>query len=82
MVKRLTNKATYKVKGKKQKYIVVLEWLKNDINGNPRYKAHIIYNYMNKENWLYTKTYTFNGHYLCDYDECKWIVNYMENKEI
>lgn len=77
-MKRHTNESAYEVKTRKGNYIVCLEGLKNDVNGNRRYKARVIntsYAYM------YAAVYTFTGHCCGEQSECEWVVHYHENKK-
>lgn len=52
-------------------YIVVLEGLKNDNNGNRRFKATIIY--CNATNSM-SAVYTFTGHCMTEREEAEWIL--------
>ena len=80
MVKRQYQIDAFQISTEKGNYIVTLEYLKNDTNGTPRYKAVIIFPEQN-ENSFYNAVYTFSGHYLGRFAEAKWIVEYYE-KEI
>lgn len=81
MTKRKNQIDAFKVKTNRGNHIVTLEHLKNDRNGNPRYKAVIIFTEAEEEKEYYNAVYTFTGHYLGRFEEAKWIVNYYE-KEI
>lgn len=75
---RHTNESAYEVKTDKSNYIVCLEGLKNDMNGNRRYKARIInLNHL----YMYAAVYTFTGHYCGEQGECEWVVNYHEKQK-
>lgn len=77
MIKRLTNKNSYKVNN----YMVTIERVKNNVYGNPRYKATLInLDCNNPDNYYYTACYTFTGHYYNELDEVKFIVNYHNKK--
>ena len=72
MIKRLTNIETHNFGN----YSVVLERIKNDVNGNPRYKAIII-----RQNEAITSSpvYTFGGHFMSEREEAEWILErYLE----
>ena len=58
-----------------KKHLVTLERLKNDVNGNPRYKAVISF-LEDGITSLYNAVYTFSGHYMGAKDEALWIVEY------
>ena len=77
-MKRNTNESVYEVKTDKSNYLVCLEGLKNDVNGNRRYKARVInLNYR----YMYAAVYTFTVHCCGEQSECEWVVNYHENKK-
>ncbi len=80
MTKRQYQIDAFQIKTDRGNHIVTLEHLKNDRNGNPQYKAVIIFIEKNTD-FYYNAVYTFSGHYLCGYGEAQWIVNYYE-KEI
>lgn len=72
MTRRLTNITTYNFAN----YSVALERIKNDINGNPRYKAIII---RTNEAVTSSAVYTFSGHYMGERQEAEWILErYLE----
>ena len=82
MIKRLNAVNTFEVKDKiDRKWIIVLEHLKNTNMGCPRFKATLIMQDGMVSNVAkYNVVYQFTGHYLNDYDEAKWILNYhLEN---
>lgn len=79
MIKRQNQIDAFQISTEKGNYIVTLERLKNDVNGNPRYKAVIICIEQNTTIY-YNATYTFTGHYLCAYGEAQWIVEYYEKE--
>lgn len=79
MTKRQNQIDTFKISTEKRDYVVTLEHLKNDSNGNPRYKAVIIFIEQCTE-FYYNAVYTFSGHYLCGYGEAQWIVEYYEKE--
>lgn len=82
MIKRKNMVHVQDVTTKKGVYKVVLESLKNDINGAPRYKAIIIVMSIGEEkNGVYNSVYTFTGHYWSNCRECEWIVEQYEKEE-
>lgn len=70
----------YRVKTERRMYHVVLRKLKNGVNGNPKYEATIVFTSTNNCDWEFHRTFKFDGHYYSDYEETKWIVNYMEKE--
>jgi len=82
MTKRLFNSDTYKVNTDRGDYAVVLERLKNDVNGNPRFEAYIVVLEVFGEHvspeYYFTAHYRFSGHYMNAQDEAKWIVHRYE----
>ena len=76
-MKRNYNESVYEVKTSKGNYLVCLEGLKNDVNGNRRYKARMI----NLGHPTYAIVYTFTGHCCGEQGECEWVVNYHESKK-
>lgn len=80
MTKRLDNLSTYKVDGELGSYLVTLEHLKNDRNGNGRYKANIITLSNSIFDYYCTRVYTFTTHYYGDLGEAEWIVKRMESE--
>ena len=80
MTKRLDNLSTYKVDGEFGSYLVTLEHLKNDRNGNGRFKANIIKLSNSDSNYCSTRVYTFSTHYYGDLGEAEWIVKRMESE--
>lgn len=80
MAKRRNQIDVYKINTQRNNYIVALEGLKNDINGNRRFKATIIVD-SDMNQWLWNAVYTFTGHHLGEKGECEWIVDHYE-KEI
>ena len=84
MVKRLDNVGTYEIKTDKGRYAVVIENIKNDTYGNPRYEARIvvleIFGDAKREGYYYTARYRFSGHYLGVDGESKWIVEQFEKE--
>lgn len=79
MTKRQYQIDAFKINTERNNYVVTLEHLKNDINGNPRYKAVIVVIEKDTE-FYYNAVYTFSGHYLCGYGEAQWIVEYYEKE--
>lgn len=75
MTRRLNDISTYKVNGKKGTYMVSLEKIENDCNGNPRYRA--IITRVDSE-YYSSAVYTFTGHYCGDAGECEHIVSIYE----
>ena len=68
MVKRLTNLDVFDF----NHYLVELERVHNDINGNPRFQATIIDNDTNGDRIAYR--YKFNGHFYSNRLEADWIL--------
>lgn len=80
-VRKTKQLASYAVTTAKSEYIVTLERIKNDVNGNGRYKATIIDIGSRTRHDYLTTVYTFTGHYRNDFDECIYIVCEHEMKE-
>lgn len=85
MTKRMNNKNSYKVMTVKADYIVTLERLKNTYSGNPRFEASImiVKDYINEttnSDYIFTVCYRFNGHYMNEQNEAKWIVEHYEKR--
>ena len=67
------------IKTEKREYIVTLEPLRNDTNGNPRFQAVIVFYEPDKRiNSYYNAVYKFTGHYLGRRGEAEWITKYHE----
>lgn len=79
MTKRQYQIDAFQISTETRNYIVTLERLKNDVNGNGRYKAVIIFPEQNEKSF-YNAVYTFTGHYLNSFGEAEWIVNYYEKE--
>ena len=79
MIKRQYQIDAFQISTEKRNYIVTLEHLKNDVNGNGRYKAVIIFPEQNEKSF-YNAVYTFSEHYLGRLGEAKWIVEYYEKE--
>ena len=83
MLRRMNNESTYLVDTERAQYAVNICRRKNGINGNPRYTARVITLSVHGEkhygNYLFTRVFNFDGHYLSEEDECKFIVNHVEN---
>lgn len=81
-MRRLTNPSTYEVITDRARYAVTLEGLKNDVNGNRRYKANIITLHYFSEapasRTFYTVSYTFTGHYMNEEGEAAEVVRQHE----
>lgn len=80
MTKRQNQINVFRINTEKQEYIVTLERLKNDANGNGRYKAVICFIESAPIKNFYNAVYTFTGHYLSSYDEARCIVEYYEKE--
>lgn len=78
MLKRLDNKESYRIEGEKGVYIVTLERLKNDVNGNSRFHAEVtdISNF--ELPYLKTRCFNFSGHFSEWKEEAVYIVGCME----
>ena len=72
MTKRLYNTTAYLKDG----YIVILEQIKNDINGNPRFKAAIT----KAENNAIVYNFTFGGHFCGPNGEVEFILDHLKKK--
>lgn len=82
MTKRLNNVNTYKITTSRANYAVVLERIKNDTYGNPRFEARVIVlevfgDYVNPD-YCYTSHYRFSGHFRDEIEEAKMIVEEYE----
>ena len=77
MIKRQNQIDAFSVSTETRNYIVTLERLNNDRNGNPRYKAVIIFIEENTTNY-FNAVYTFTGHYCGERSEAEYIVKYYE----
>ena len=80
MTKRQNQIDVFRVDIEEHEYIVTLERLKNDANGNAKYKAVICFIDPAPARSFYNAVYTFTGHYLSRYDEARWIVEYYERE--
>ena len=83
MIRQRDNVAIYKVVSENTnlEYYVELLRLQNNYYGNPRFEAHILKTELIKKyGYSGAWVYRFTGHYLDDYEECKFIVNYHEKK--
>ena len=80
-MKKLDSACTFEIKDDtERKWLVVLEHLKNTETGCPKFKATLILqNGMVSNIAIYNAVYQFKGHYLNDYDEAKWILDYHLN---
>ena len=67
----------FRVVTSKREYLVTLERLNNDRNGNPRYKAVIVFTEPDSDSF-YNAVYTFTGHYCGEQNESDYIVTYYE----
>lgn len=81
MTKKLNQINAFTVTTSRRNYIVTIERLKNDKNGNSRYKAAIVFLEEEEKKYYYTAVYSFTGHYCSDYGEAQYIVNYYEKTE-
>ena len=79
MTKRQNQIDVFQINIESRDYIVTLEHLKNDVNGNSRYKAVIVFIEPSQKQF-YNAVYTFTGHYLGHYGEARWIVEYYEKE--
>lgn len=77
MTKRHDQINIYNITTERRNYIVTLERLNNDRNGNARYKAVIIFPDETAKD-LYNAVYTFTGHYCGEYGEAAHIVSIYE----
>ena len=80
MTKRQNQIDVFRINFANREHIVTLERLKNDVNGNPRYKAVICFIDAEPAISFYNAVYTFTGHYLSAYGEAQWIVDYYEKE--
>jgi hypothetical protein len=79
MVKRHDQINVFNIATERRSYIVALERLNNGINGNPRYKAVIIFPEEDTKS-MYNAVYTFSGHYYGEYGEAEYIVKIYEEQ--
>ena len=79
MIRRKNTISVYFVQTDTKEYIVTLEKLKNDTNGNPRFKAVLISLDSRTSDDYYNVVYTFTGHYCSEMQEARYIVNYHCN---
>ena len=77
-MKKLDSACAFEIKDDtERKWLVVLEHLKNTETGGPKFKATLILQNETFSNTsIYNAVYQFKGHYLNDYDEAKWILDY------
>lgn len=82
---RIKWESSYIIKGKRGKYLVSYEKLKNSYYGNPRYKMKITALEHNDMEYKTTASIIWNGHYISEYQECEMVVKEYEriidNKE-
>ena len=79
MIKRQNQIDAFSVSTETRDYIVTLERLNNDRNGNPRYKAVIIFTEDGATSF-YNAVYTFTGHYYGERKEAEYIVKHYEEE--
>lgn len=70
MVRRLDNTSVYDINN----YTVVLQRIKNNTYGTPRYKATIFYNGPDRGKSRGAYNYTFTGHYYAEAQEAEFIL--------
>lgn len=75
MVKQIDVQSAYLI----DYYLITIERLKNDVNGNLRYKAFIS-NLSGVEASKEAFVYTFTGHCSGEKQEAEWILNYHRKK--
>lgn len=77
-MKKLDSASTFEIKDNtERKWLVILEHLKNTKMGCLKFKATLILQNETFSNTsIYNAVYQFKGHYLNDYDEAKWILDY------
>lgn len=81
MIRQKDNAGVYKVETDSRKYYVELIRLQNNYYGTPRFEAHIIrVDSIEQYDYCGAIVYRFNGHYLTDMEEAKFIVDYHEKK--
>lgn len=69
------------IQGARNLYTVVLERKKNDVNGNPRYRAVVaVLDEVKDGAYCFNAVYDFTGHYLDAEGEARWIVAYYEKE--
>ena len=78
MVRQRDNRSAYTVTLESH-YIVTLERLQNSYYGNPRFEAGII-NLDKMGGYIGVHVYRFTGHYMDEYQEARWIVEYHVKK--
>lgn len=82
-MRRKNNKNTYKITTERGVYAVTLERLKNNVYGNPRFSANILVIEKDGEasdDYIFTACYTFDGHYLSERDEARFVVDHYERE--
>jgi len=83
-MRRRYNKNTYKVNTDRGRYAVTLDRLKNGVNGNPRFSANVlvleVFGERMDDSFIFTANYTFNGHYMSEIDEARFIVEHYEDE--
>ena len=79
-MKQLTQYGSYNINGWFHDYIVVMERLHNDENGNPRWKATLVSKDEKQQGSLYSAAYSFKGHFYNEKGEAAWIVSEHEER--
>lgn len=73
-MKRLNQVTALKIEAQGKQHLVILERLKNDYYGCPRYKATIVFLADDATEYA-SAVYTFKGHYMSDKQEAEFIIN-------
>lgn len=77
MTKQHNTQTTYLLNN----YLITIERINNDVNGNPRFKAIITsLKGLNNDKHTLSYVYTFKGHYDAEEGEADFILNYHLNK--
>lgn len=78
MKKIATGAETYPITTAKGKYAVTIRRIKNDINGNAKWEANLMY--CAASDYWFTQTFRFQGHYRNAHDEAAWLVETIERR--
>lgn len=81
-MRRLDNLSAYILTTDRGEYCVTMQRIKNNRDGNPRFKAYIttikLKTGVYLSNTRNTVVYTFTGHYMSEEGEAKWILERYE----
>jgi hypothetical protein len=71
MIRQLDAASVYDINN----YTVILERIKNNKYGTPRFRATIFYNGSDRTRERGATNWTFTGHYYSNREEAEWILN-------